>query len=425
METATSLETGVYLFVAVLASLTCLQGLWVVIEAVQFYLYVRRATSHAWESKDAAGQFRYQPRVAVILPCCGVDERLHQTVERLGKQNYADYEIIFTLESESDPAYEAIAQWTEGWTNVRHKRVVAGLTQHRSQKIHNLLAAVGEVAPDREAMVFLDSDAVPHADWLGHLVAPLADDGVGAATGFRWYCATGGIANGVRSVWNAASVPLIRDEKRNFCWGGATAVRVDRFKTLDVAGRWERALSDDYQMTRAVRDAGLIIRFVPQALIPSHDQTTLSGFWHFARRQLIITRVCGPAIWWAGFVLCNNFVIGGSAAAVLFFVCLFGWFGTMTAGWWAFAGWMVILAMAFTNVTLRQLSVRKVLGPPDVTWKDAVWDFVGVLFAGMLHQSLFASSMTGRRFVWRNTEYEMISPDETRVIGRLNAKPAS
>ncbi len=413
-------ERWVYLIVAVLTALTCTQGVWMLREVTQFHLYVRRKTSGAWELKDAAGKFRYQPRVAVILPCCGVDERLHQTVERLGKQNYADYEIIFTLESQSDPAFEAIEKWTEGWTSVRHQRVVAGLTQHRSQKIHNLLAAVEKVAPDREVLVFLDSDAVPHADWIGHLVAPLADDAVGAATGFRWYCASGGIANGVRSVWNAASVPLIRDERRNFCWGGATAVRVDRFKSMNVAARWARALSDDYQMTRAVRDAGLIIRFVPQALIPSHDRTTFRGFWEFARRQLIITRVCGPEIWRMGFLLCNNFVVGGTAAAVLFFSCLFGWFGTMTAGWWAFAGWMVILSMAFTNVSLRQLAVRRVLGPPDVTWKDAAWDIAGIFFAGGLHQSLFAASMRPRSFVWRNTEYEMISPDETRVLRRVD-----
>ncbi len=413
-------ETWVYLVVAVLTSLTCLQGFWMLAEAVRFYLYVRRTTAHAWELKDAAGHFRYQPRVTVILPCCGVDERLHQTVERLGKQNFADYEIIFTLESEADPAYDAIARWTEGWAGPKCRRVVAGLTQHRSQKIHNLLAAVEQLAPDREVLVFLDSDAVPHSDWLGHLVAPLAEATVGAATGFRWYCATGGVANGVRCVWNAASVTLIRDEKRNFCWGGATAIRVERFKSLDIAGRWERALSDDYQVTRAVRDAGFIIRFVPQALIPSHDRTTLRGYWEFARRQLIITRICGPTIWWAGFLLCNNFVIGGMAAAVLFFACAFGWFGTMSAGWWAFAGWMFILLLAFTNVALRQLSVRKILGPPDVTWKDAAWDFGGVLFAGMLHQSLFAASMWTRRFVWRNTEYEMVSPDETRVLGRVD-----
>ncbi|HKQ47033.1 MAG TPA: glycosyltransferase [Phycisphaerae bacterium] len=415
-----SAETWVYFVVAVFTALAYYEGFWLVRESLGLYLYVRRTTAGARKLKDAEGRFLYQPRVAVILPCCGVDERLHQTVGRLGCQNYADYEIIFTLESEEDPAYEAIGRWTADWTLVRHRRVVAGLTQQRSQKIHNLLAAVEQVSPDREVLVFLDSDAVPSADWLGHLVAPLNDEAVGAATGFRWYCASGGIANGLRSVWNAASVTLIRDEQRNFCWGGATAVRLDRFKSLDIARRWSHALSDDYQMTRAVRDAGLIIRFVPQALIPSHDRTTLRGFFEFARRQLIITRVCAPDIWRTGLLLCTVFVFGGSAAAVLFFLCLLGWFGSMTAGWWAFAGWMVVMLLTLALVTFRQLAVRQILGPPDVTWKDAAWDIAGIFFAGMLHQSVFASSIGTRRFAWRNTVYEMISPDETRVIGRLD-----
>lgn len=436
-------EQWVYGIVAFLASLTILQGFWMVAQGVRFCRHVQRATagegsnpmnaaetmipdSERYESAIAGnagrnqdGGPRRQPRVAVIMPCCGVDERLHQTVERLGRQNYPDYEVIFTLESESDPAYQAIGRWTDGWSRLPHQRVVAGLARRCSQKIHNLLAAVERVAPDREVLVFLDSDAVPSADWLTHLVAPLSDDAVGAATGFRWYCAAGGIANGVRSVWNAAILTRMSDEKRNFCWGGATAIRRDRFKSLDIARRWQRALSDDYQVTRAVRDAGLAIRFVPQALIPSHDRTTLRGFWTFARRQLIITRICGAGIWWSSFLLCTNFIIGGTAAALLFFYSLLI-SGNVTVTAWALAGWMTILGLVFVNVVLRQVSVRRVLGPPDVTWKDAAWDLAGVFFGGTLHQVLFISSMTARQFAWRNTVYEMISPDETRILGRLD-----
>ncbi|MBN2563675.1 MAG: glycosyltransferase [Phycisphaerae bacterium] len=470
-------ENIIYLIVLILCVLTSIQGISVLRGEVRFYRYVARMVAQATDLLTESGEFKCQPRVAVILPCCGVDEKLGQTVRALSRQNYADYEVIFAFESSDDPAYAAVGAWIKDLfqdscagvencgTDVQdcgtgvppvsapprrrchnvargHKapldqehprcpgarrrrrclRVVAGLADRRAQKIHNLLAAVEQVSDDREALVFLDSDAVPGEDWLGHLVAPLGDRTVGAATGYRWYGATGGIAAGVRCAWNASTVSLLEDERRNFCWGGATAIRKETFESLDVSRYWDHALSDDYQLTRAIRGAGLRIRFVPQALVPSSDRTTLRAFWSFARRQILITRVCGPAIWRAGLMLTCNFVVGGTMAAVLFLVAAMGWFGSRTAMFAALFAWLFILALAVGKAVLRQLAVRKVLRPPDWTWRDFWWDVLGtVAFSGPLHLNLFAASLTSRRIVWRNTEYELVSADETRVVRRLDS----
>ena len=418
-----TMEVYIYLAVGLMCLLTCVQGAWALWGGVRFHRYVAAMLAGAKDLRTAAGVFKYQPKVAVILPCCGVDEKLEHTISALAAQNYADYEVIFTFESKDDSAYAAINAWTRPWTRPPQRRVVAGLADCRGQKIHNLLAAVEQVSPDREVFVFLDSDAVPGPDWLGHLVAPLGDQTVGAATGYRWYGATGGLASGLRCAWNAATVTLLDDERLNFCWGGATAIRRETFEVLGVARRWSRALSDDYQMTRAVRDGGLRIRFVPQALVSSLDRTTLRAFWQFARRQVLITRVCAPAIWRAGLLLTSNFVAGSTAAAALFISAALGWFGSRAAMWAALAVGVLILLLAAGKSTLRQLALRKVLRPPDLTWRDFLWDVLGTIaISGTLHLGLFAASLSSRRVVWRNTEYELVSADETRVLGR---KPAS
>lgn len=412
-------EGYLYLAAGLLCVLTLVQGTGALWGGVRFHRYVAGMLARAKGLRTASGGFAYQPKAAVILPCCGVDDKLEHTVAALAGQNYPDYEVIFTFESEADPAYEVIGAWVRSWPRPAYRRVVAGLADSRGQKIHNLLAALAQVSPDREVLVFLDSDAVPGPDWLGHLVAPLRDRQVGAATGYRWYAAAGGIAAGIRCAWNAATVTLLDDERLNFCWGGATAIRRDTFEGLGVAERWHRALSDDYQLTRAVRAGGLRIRFVPQALVSSSDRTTLRAFWQFARRQVIITRVCAPAIWRAGLLLTANFVAGGTAAAVLFFVAALGWFGNRTVMWSALVAWAVILLLAAGKPVLRQLALRQVLRPPDLTWRDFVWDVFGTIaVSGMLHLGLFAASLGSRRIVWRNTEYEMVSAEVTRVLGR-------
>src|SRR5262245_59054195 len=176
-----SLEQGIYLAISVIYLFTIAHALSSLWEGIHFDAYVKSAVANAPNLLTPQGKFKFQPRAAVILPCCGVDEKLHKTVEALALQNYDDYEVIFTFESAGDPAYAAIEQWTRNWSR-NHRMVTAGPTTHRSQKIHNLLAAVQALSPDREAILFLDSDAVPGRDWLGYLVAPLADSSVGAST---------------------------------------------------------------------------------------------------------------------------------------------------------------------------------------------------------------------------------------------------
>jgi len=414
-----NIEQAIYLTVFLLWCSATAQGAAALWAGIRFLQYVRTAVDRARELFGPDGKLLYQPRVAIILPCCGVDEKLAQTVRALKDLNYDDYEIIFTFESQQDPAYEPIGRWTADWQHPKTRRIVAGLAEERGQKIHNLLAAVRAVSDDREVLVFLDSDVVPHRSWLGHLVAPLKDEAVGAATGYRWYAATGGIAAGVRCAWNAAMVSLLDDERRNFCWGGSTAIRRCDFEAFDVARYWAHALSDDLQLTRAIRDAGRLIRFVPQAMVSSPDKTTLIGFWRFARRQVIITRICGREVWRAGFVLCANMIAGGVAVAFLFAAGLFGWFGNRTSMYAALGGWMVITVLAGGKALLRQFALRLVLKPPELTWRDTWWDVFGTLFlAGPVHLNLIFSTLLTRRIVWRQTEYELVSAEETRVLGR-------
>ena len=67
----------------------------------------------------------------------------------------------------------------------------------------------------------------------------------------------------------------------------------------------------------------------------------------------------------------------------------------------------------------RQAALRRLLSPPDISWRDFAWDVGSTLsFGGGLHMNLFLSSIGKRRIWWRDTEYEMISASETRIVGR-------
>ena len=412
-----SIEEVLYLVVFLFWLTTSIQGAASIYDGLRFDRYVRRALEAARGLFDENGVFQYQPPASVIMPCKGVDEKLNHTVDLLSRQHYGDYEVVFAFESDTDPAYVAVKTWTASWTKP-YKMVVAGLASECSQKIHNLLAALRVIGADREVLVFVDSDAEPAVDWLGHIVAPLQDDHVGASTGYRWYVASGGVAAGVRCAWNAATTVTLHNDRMNFCWGGSTAMRRERFESLEIARHWRRALSDDLQVTRQVRRAGLRICFVPQAFVTSSDATTLAGFKAFAHRQVVISRICVPEIWRWGLLYCTNFMLGTTGVVLLSVAGMLGLLSNDKAMWLALCGWATIVVLVVIRAVLRQVSLRRILGS-RLTWRDFCWDVFGTMsVAGPMHSFLIFSSIFTRRFLWRDVEYEMISPDETRIVGR-------
>src|SRR4030095_13807699 len=106
--------------------------------------------------------------------------------------------LLFTARAD-DPSLNVIKKTIE--TKDDHPQatpriVIAGEAVDCGQKVHNLRAAVAEVDTRSEARVFVDSDPRPASDWLRKLVGPLQDEGVGAATGYRWFITRqGGVAS--------------------------------------------------------------------------------------------------------------------------------------------------------------------------------------------------------------------------------------
>src|SRR6185503_11846517 len=147
-----------------------------------------------------------------------------------------------------------------------------------------------------EVIVFVDTDARPATDWLQHLVAPLADPRVGAASGYRWFIPVrGGFSSHLRSVWNASIASALgRNVHKNFCWGGSTAIRRSLFAELDVVNRWKGTVSDDFTITRTLQEAKFPIHFVPACLVPSLGDCNVRELLEFTNRQLKITRVYAP-----------------------------------------------------------------------------------------------------------------------------------
>src|SRR6185369_9562341 len=99
------------------------------------------------------------------------------------------------------------------------------------------------------------------------------------------------------------------DGQKNFCWGGATAMRRTTFAECRVLDYWRGAVSDDFAMTRALHDAHLPIHFVPQCLTPSFEDCAPGKLIEFTTRQLKITRAYAAHLWKSVFLGSAIFVM--------------------------------------------------------------------------------------------------------------------
>jgi cellulose synthase/poly-beta-1,6-N-acetylglucosamine synthase-like glycosyltransferase len=350
----------------------------------------------------------YAPFASVFVPCRGPEADLEANLAPLLTQDYPGYEVIFIVDAETDGAFPVIERLA---TDPRVKIVIAGPATDESQKVHNLRTAVKSASGNSQVFVFADSDIRPKSDWLTSLTAPLADESVGAATGYRWFFSERfSIAAELRSAWNASIASALgANRKTNFCWGGSTAVRRSTFDALDMETRWRGTLADDFAMTRAMNGAGLGIEFVPQALSASIGNCTFSELLEFTTRQMKITRVYAPHLWKLSFIGSGLFSI-----VILWAIALVvgsaGHDRTIAAG---VLGLVAVFSIGKT--WLRIIAVRGAL--PGHRWagqffvQTIFWFIPPFIF---LYNSVMAA--VSREIVWRGIRYELRSPTETRVF---------
>ena len=239
----------------------------------------------------------YTPFVSIIVPCRGLDIDLEKNLRALFRQQYPHYEVIFVVDSEADEAVSVINKVSrEENEGVDLRVVISGKAIDCGQKVHNLREAVLEITDKSEILVFVDSDARPNEKWLSHLIAPLEDKNVGAASGYRWFIQKrGGFATQLRTVWNASIASALgKNRANNFCWGGSTAIRRETFDDLNIREKWKGVLSDDFALTNVLKEAKMPIFFVPQCLTATVEDCKFSELLEFTTRQMKITRVYSP-----------------------------------------------------------------------------------------------------------------------------------
>lgn len=359
----------------------------------------------------------YTPFCSIIAPCRGLETDLLKNLSALFRQEFPNYEIVFVVDSEADESVPVIKNLIESFSgvekNVSAKFYIAGRAIDESQKVHNLRRAVLEVSVESEIFLFVDSDARPASDWLRNLIAPLQDEKIGCATGYRWFVQRrGGFSTALRSVWNASIAShLGANRAGNFCWGGSMAIRRDTFERLNIEEKWRGTLSDDFAVTRAMKEADLPIHFVPQCLTATVEDCRFRELLEFSTRQMKITRVYAAPLWTASLLGSVLFTATFWTGAALLFV-LSSWHF-----WLTLAFLSAIFALGAAKAWLRLTAVKLVLKDYETELNQqflphlTLWTISPILY---FYNSV--SALFSRKILWRGIKYNLKSATETEVL---------
>lgn len=359
----------------------------------------------------------YEPKASIILPCKGLDPGFNQNVERLLAQEYKNFEVIFAVASESDPAYQNLINLMAA-TKVPTKIVVAGINQTRAQKINNQLCALQKVSSDAEVLIFVDSDVIARSDFLLRLVAPLKDRAVGVSTGYRFYISSAhNLPSQLRSLWNRVSAWELANEDYAFAWGGAMAISKTTFETAQVAQSWDTAADDDLSLTSAVKNIGLKVHFVPQCLVASDGDASLSEIIEWTNRQLILTKVYYPKLWLRAISRAGIM----ATWLIIMLVCACGWMlsADRSLAWAVFAG-LTILPVELCFMLCARSLWQRVLSERSQYIAESFWVSCAALpLAHLVLPWMTLFSLLTNRIQWRGITYELRSPTETLVISSV------
>jgi ceramide glucosyltransferase len=395
-----------------LAAVSIWFGIQSLLSGFRYAAYIRREAS-----LQLSG---FRPFVSVIAPSRGAEFGLADNVRALLHQNYPAYEVLFVFDRLQDTAVnviEGVRDSERDSPRVVTKKVIAGPATDSGQKVHNLRVATDQIDARSEVLVFVDTDARPDTNWLRQLVAPLANETLGASSGYRWFVPDqGGLASRLRSVWNASVASALgANHEKNFCWGGSTAIRCSTFERLKVRDRWQGSVSDDFTLTRVLHEAKLPIHFTPHCLVPSLGSCTLHELLEFTTRQIKITRVYAPQLWkqiLLGGILFVTVFFGG-IALLIFRIAL----GLPSGLLVAILTVIFMLGAAKAFIRWRAISIplakyRNELRR-DLAAHIFLWPLASLLY---LYNAIVAA--LSRRILWRGISYQLKSPTEAVIISR-------
>ncbi len=341
-------------------------------------------------SPRVAANHGYTPPVSILKPIRGLDPGAYENFASFCQQDYPDYEIVFCVGEEDDPAVPILQTLAHDFPE-RSIRVLFGSGGTGSNdKVIKLARLVGEA--QHEVVVISDSDVRVTPDYLRRVVAPLADSKVGAVTCFYVSAEDKNFTDtlqstGMFSDFYVGIIVAWQLEGVKFALGPTIATTRERLAGFGGYEAIKNRPADDLLVGRLIAEKGYQVELLPYTILTVADYGSLRDLFHKRLRWIVVMRHLRP---WGHFGLIFTFGLPWCLVAIATRPTV-----EVALG---FLGAYLAMRFAMTEMVgswgLKQNAIGKKLA------LIPVWDALAF--------GIWLTSFSRNSIRWRNVEYHIL-----------------
>jgi ceramide glucosyltransferase len=330
---------------------------------------------------------RFRP-VTILKPLCGAEPDTYECLRSFCVQAFPHYQVVFGVSDANDAVVPIVRRLQREYPQCDLSLVIERRSHGNNRKVSNLVNMMAVARHDY--LVISDSDVRVEPDYLGRIIAPLAEEQVGIVT-----CCYRGVARaGVWSVLGSMFInewfmPSVRVAAmmgfRSFAFGATIAIRRD---TLDRIGGFSAVagqLADDYRLGELTRRLGLVTVLSDVEVETMVGEKSVAELVAHELRWRRTIRILSPSGYRFSFITfglpitaLQLMLAGGAASAVI----IFG---------------ITVLSNASLHLAIDRHRSRRA-------------KLLLVPLRDLLHFALWGWSFATRRVQWRSHHYR-VTPD--------------
>jgi ceramide glucosyltransferase len=239
----------------------------------------------------------FTPHISILKPVRGLDRASYENFATFCRQDYPDYEILFAVADEDDPAIDVVRRLIASFPERSIRLLVGAPDLGPSSKVNKLCRLTREAHHD--LLVINDSDIRVTPDYLRAVVAPFRDPRVGAVTCLYTGITDGHLAGDLEAIGIATDfVPGVlaawQLEGVKFALGATMATTRERLRDIGGFEALASYCAEDFELGHRIAALGYLVELAPYVVSSECAAGTLRGYFQHQLRWAISTRHSRP-----------------------------------------------------------------------------------------------------------------------------------